>query len=486
MEFDILDKAISKKRIILLVQIGKEGWDCRSLTGIILSQEGDCPKNMVLQTSCRCLRQVVKGNPETALIYLNDSNAAKLNEQLQQQHHISLKEFAAANHNKTPLNRYNRMDHLKLPKLDFYQLVVLYTEEKAEELVPEKYIPSAADHAELDSVIIHTTDLTMKTGIVEVDASERGTEHAAFDAWLYRIVKDSFGTLSMAELKPYTDLLYTVFDRITYEKDGSRFYSSRYNHALVGANIRKSFAEKRTFRTSEEVIPSEASLLNITNFTDKVYTEKLSDFFPDQKVVENIILDDHGKLKLKPELAAAIATLEADDNAANKAIAQTLRQQNSSHPQKDRSFHYLPYHTDSGFEQTFLREALAFPQLESLGLEIYYNGDRALTEFKIKCYKIRGNKWQYIGMYTPDFLILQRRDGKIYKAIIVETKGKIYANDPSFKDKRRFMETEFVRQNNKKFGYERFEYLYLEDSLTEQERIIKAQEKINAFFEETM
>lgn len=47
MQFDILDKSISEIRIVLLVQIGKEGWDCRSLTGIILSQEGDCPTNMV-------------------------------------------------------------------------------------------------------------------------------------------------------------------------------------------------------------------------------------------------------------------------------------------------------------------------------------------------------------------------------------------------------------------------------------------------------
>ena len=70
MQFDILDKSISEIRIVLLVQIGKEGWDCRSLTGIILSQEGDCPTNMVLQTSCRCLRQVIKNGQETALIYL--------------------------------------------------------------------------------------------------------------------------------------------------------------------------------------------------------------------------------------------------------------------------------------------------------------------------------------------------------------------------------------------------------------------------------
>ena len=64
MQFDTLDHPISKIRIILLVQIGKEGWDCRSLTGVILSQEGDCPKNMVLQTSCRCLRQVDRGLPD--------------------------------------------------------------------------------------------------------------------------------------------------------------------------------------------------------------------------------------------------------------------------------------------------------------------------------------------------------------------------------------------------------------------------------------
>jgi hypothetical protein len=39
---------ISKKRYILLVQVGKEGWDCPSLTGVILSQKGDSPQNMVL------------------------------------------------------------------------------------------------------------------------------------------------------------------------------------------------------------------------------------------------------------------------------------------------------------------------------------------------------------------------------------------------------------------------------------------------------
>ena len=87
-------------------------------------------------------------------------------------------------------------------------------------------------------------------------------------------------------------------------------------------------------------------------------------------------------------------------------------------------------------------------------------------------------------MYTPDFLIIQRREGRIHKAIIAETKGKIYANDPKFKEKRAFMETEFIRQNNAAFGYERFEYLYLEDSLPEAERLRLTHKKICAFFEE--
>ena len=105
-----------------------------------------------------------------------------------------------------------------------------------------------------------------------------------------------------------------------------------------------------------------------------------------------------------------------------------------------------------------------------------------MTEFKIKCYKRISSGWRYVGMYTPDFLIIQRRDGKIHKAIVTETKGRIYANDSTFKDKRAFMETEFSKHNNRAFGYERFDYLYLEDTLSEAERIQITHEKICAFF----
>lgn len=481
MQFDILDKSISKIRVVLLVQIGKEGWDCKSLTGIILSQEGDCPKNMVLQTSCRCLRQVVKGSPETALIYLNDSNAEKLNAQLLQQHHISLKEFSEANNEKTVLHRYDRTAYLKLPKVDFYQLKINYESLVIEEADIVGGISSCADNAAVSADIIKTTDLSMKELNITVDDSERGNEPASFTTWLYNITKGSFGFVTMDQLLPYSAILGEIYNKITHVKDGVRYFSSKYNRALIEANIRKAFCDKCSFSTREELIPEEANLLNIANFTSTVQTDKPQDYYPDAKTVENIILDDKGKLKVDPKMEMTIQYLE---ESGNTVLAETLRKQNTSHPQKNRSFHYLPYCTDSAFEQTFLSEVLGLDDIASLGLEVYYNGDRAMTEFKIKCYKNANGKWSYVGLYTPDFLIIKRKEDKIHKAIIVETKGDIYKNDPVFKDKRAFMENEFAKKNNEAFGYNRFDYLYLEDTLSESDRILTTHNKICEFFKE--
>ena len=68
-------------------------------------------------------------------------------------------------------------------------------------------------------------------------------------------MKGVFGTPTVAELMIYAGQLKTVFQKITYEKDGSRYYSSKYKHKLVEANIRKAFCDKQDFKTTEELIP---------------------------------------------------------------------------------------------------------------------------------------------------------------------------------------------------------------------------------------
>lgn len=151
----------------MLVQIGKEGWNCKSLAGVILPQKGVCPTNMVLQTSCRCLRQVVKNADETALIWLNKFNADTLNKQLKQQQNISLQEFNKGKHLKTiQIERFSRMDRLKVPPIDFYQLKVSY-----QTLITEEHPHTAQKLAneciftEADVALIHKQDLSGKTWV---------------------------------------------------------------------------------------------------------------------------------------------------------------------------------------------------------------------------------------------------------------------------------------------------------------------------------
>ena len=48
------------------------------------------------------------------------------------------------------------------------------------------------------------------------------------------------------------------------------------------------------------------------------------------------------------------------------------------------------------------------------------------------------------------------------------------------------METEFLKQNNAAYGYERFNYLYLEDTLSEKDRLSLTHQKICAFFTENI
>ena len=484
LEFASLDKPFSKIRIILLAQIGKEGWDCRSLTGIILSQEGDCPTNMVLQTSCRCLRQVQKNVTETALICLNGSNAEALNKQLAQLHHISISEFERGSSVQlTELKRFDRTKHLQLPPVKFYQLRVEHQElivDKGRDTVQE--LSSAADNTKHYGSI---TSAEMKDHLVDADIATKvtGSNHtvANYNSWLYSIAKGCFGPIAefMALLQPHEAILRQLFEKITVKENGIVFFSPEYRIDLINANIRKAFYARRTFKSSEELIPEDARLLKVENFTSTVSTDTPNIFYPDQEMVQKIVDADKGNTLSEKDLEI-IKILES---VGRKAMADQLRGEKSV-PHKDQSYHYLPYRTDSSFEQLFLQEVLLLDCVNSLNLEVYYNGDRALTEFKIRCYKKINCYWKYIGMYTPDFLIIQRKDGAIHRAIIVETKGQIYANEPTFQDKKAFVQNTFLQKNNEVFQYARFEYLYLEDSESEQERINKTADVIKKFFEE--
>ncbi len=476
--FAALDTSLSKIRVVLLVQIGKEGWDCRSLTGVILSQQGDCPKNMVLQTSCRCLRQVERGKTEEAIIWLNKYNADTLNTQLSKTQNTSVKEINAK-HQTEPvmIKRYSRMDVQNVPPIDFYQLKVVYNTLMIEETSDTKKRLQTKCIEKNSHTLVNVQDLSRKvinTYALDTQPGERIT----YADWLYTIAKEGFGTLPIHELKKYDTDLRNIFSQITIEKDGNRFTDEQYNQQRIRSLIRQAFIPRRDYETHEEVISSEASLLQIEKLTSPVESY-LGDkrYYPDQQTVHEIIDDDKQPNTITPEMQKALDTLKA----SGMSIPDYM-QGKEHHPERNHTYHYLPYRFDSSLEREYLEQALAC--IKDQNIEVYYNGDDQLTNFKIDCFKRSGRHWVRIGKYVPDFLVLSRNaEGGIHKVIIVETKGEGFA--AKFADRRYFMENQFLKQNNDKFGYQRFDFLYIPDTLKPAQRQQKIFESINSFFQES-
>jgi type III restriction enzyme len=482
-----------------LVQVGKEGWDCPSLTGVILSQKGDSPQNMVLQTSCRCLRQVDKGKVETALIWLNKDNADTLNKQLKQEQNSSIDELnnTRRNGNIEMVERHSRMDYLQLPKVEFYQMKVTYQSIDEEETANTKAKLKAINKSMEDykaSALITTSEISnLDTGSIDI-INETGIAFANFNQWLFEISRDSFGLISEKQLHQYDAELLEIFETVSFEKDGTRFFNELYDLHLIKSKIRVAFSIKRDLQTDTEVIPKHAELLIAERLTD---VEKNPKLFPNDADTAKIL-----------ELDSKNESLEVDMSEVEKAyqlVKQTLEAQGMGNmvmsydsfkagkeyspvvKSKNHSFHYLPYNFggsgSSGFEIETLQKALQLSDFKNKQLEIYYNGERGLTEFVINCFAKEGKYWKNIGRYTTDFLIIKRTEKeKIHKALLIETKAALYAEDKVFQKKKNYIETEFLKLNQEKFGYQRFDFLYLEDSKNIAANITKLNNKINNFF----
>ena len=486
-EFASLDTNLSKIKIVLLAQIGKEGWDCKSLTSVILPQKGACPQNMVLQTSCRCLRQVVKNNKETALIWLNDDNAKMLNKELDKQQHTSIEELnKGGNAKQYTLQRFSRMEKLRVPPIDFFQLKVSYLtlvlEEKlntTKELQKEDVCPIS------DSLLISEQNLRgeIKDKTIEQLQDDEHNTPITFNGWLHLICKESFGSLRIMQLKNYTTALKAIFDTITDIRDGIHFLKGEYNQMRIRANVRKAFIPHRSIEVKEEVIPDTAELLQIKNFQSTIQVNDTSKYFPNQEQVLEIVDADKGKKLLKIEIQTTIDILKALGNQ-EQTIQALLDNPDNYEPAdskiNNKTYHYLPYKFDSSFEINYFSKSLQAIICDKQ-LEFYFNGDDNLTDFKIRCYKKKGKTWRPLGNYTPDFLVISRNEqGAIKQILIIETKGEGFAT--KFAERRRFMEEEFVKLNNERFGYNRFSFLYIEDTMTPPEQDKKTITAINQFF----
>ncbi|EOG8710498.1 TnsA endonuclease N-terminal domain-containing protein [Bacillus cereus] len=87
-EFNKLDSPGSNKQFILLVNKGREGWNCRSLFGVALYRK---PKSkvFVLQATMRCLRAIGPVQ-ETGQVYLSEENLEILDDELNKNFRLNI------------------------------------------------------------------------------------------------------------------------------------------------------------------------------------------------------------------------------------------------------------------------------------------------------------------------------------------------------------------------------------------------------------
>lgn len=474
LEFATLDSPLSKKRIVLLVGIGREGWNCKSLTGVILSQRNSCPQNMVLQICCRCLRETGHAKGETALIWLNKFNADKLNKQLQEQQYTTIAEFSGKKPADTvTINRYSRMEKLKLPPIDFYQISINYNTVETERISDIRaylrdYQPPIAD-----AEVIYTRGFEDGKAESESAGFDKEPEHTNFRLWLDLIIKESLGTLTIETLNEYEQELHGIFERVAQDNGDSVFtLKADIEQRVVRSDIRKCFVAKRTFNVQEELVPEEASLLKVNSLRSPIEVPQNHIYSPTQTKVEEIVRFD----TLPPP---TISQEELAMLQALKAKGVKVEIPDTENPINDRTYHYLPYHLDSPLEDDYLSDVVN--HLKSVpGVEFYFNGDESLTDFRIRCYTKHGKTWKMLGDYYPDFIMLTRnKDNTINKIVIIETKGEGFAG--KFEPRKHFMEEMFIKLNNEKYGRERFAFLYIEDTDKQEVRLQKTINKIQTF-----
>ncbi|MBI4727571.1 DEAD/DEAH box helicase family protein [candidate division TA06 bacterium] len=427
--FNNLDKSYSKKRVVLLVAVGAEGWDCRSLTAVALPRL-KTTKNFVLQTTCRCLREVKDASKETALIFLEENNYNTLDHELKENYNLSI---ADLKYKQEPLINVI-IKKPKLGKLKYCQVYKKFEIVKKEQKGnPNEQLNNFSFKGIIDKYKYQATTTTATIGRGGL-VSESNALYSSDEQWHYEFI----------------DFIYDL-TKACYGKYQEKELISSFEKELQ--EIYRQIKENKAWVINHPHLEIYDIIKIVAGFLMAEYTYKIDVIKEDAEIelLEWNIIDPaifYGSGKFLPKIK-----LEDIDKINKRPNRIEEDMEDAGLDSQDISFNYMPYRLDSDYERNALLELLKLSELKDL--EVYYNGykDLKLQNFWIKT---------DFGEYTPDFLIVKRKEGKKYKSktekgeidevLIIETKGSTYYND-DFKRKEKFVNETFLAHNpNFKFA----------------------------------
>lgn len=371
---DVVGTPGSRKQFILLVNKGREGWNCRSLFSVALFRS---PKSkvFVLQTTMRCLRKITNER-QTATVYLSKDNMDILDAELKNNFRTSIADLKA----KTDTKRKKVAVRVKEPPvtIKMHRLHYEYSIENKE------YSDS-----------IHF-------GLDEIDSKD-------CDATMY--VKEGLANASVVREST-----------VNYMSDDRKF-----SEITLVAEIARYFPEikctkiAKMLRESKEGMPE--ILIYVNEHNAILYDKIIPKLFETLYKVEKEIVKENVDVKLlkKPREGGVYEFSGKEDLIVTQDSNDTIVMNN-----KGKSFHADTYVFDSKPELKLFLQLLNSKRVKQTYFTGMFTADQ--TDFYVPYIDPESNR---LRKYYPDFLVeLENGD-----YVILEVKGDHMIDDPVVKAK---------------------------------------------------
>ena len=371
---DIAGTAGSEKQFILLVNKGREGWNCRSLFSVALFRS---PKSkvFVLQATMRCLRKITD-EQLTATVYLSKENMDILDDELKKNFRTSIEELVVKKdkkRKKVPVRVKEPPRTLRMNRLHY------------------KY-----------SLETKHYDSRLSFGLKEIE-----TEN--YDATMY--VKEGLTTSSVVR---ESNINYMVS-------------KLAYTEITLVAEVAKYFPDirctevARILRESEEGI--DKILVAVNEHNDIIYDKIVPTIFEALYRVNKEIVKENVDVKLlkKPKEGGYYEFSGNEDLIIMQNSEDSVVVKN-----KDKSFHADTYVFDSKPELQLFLQLLANEHVKKAYFTGMFTADQ--TDFYVPYIDPESNR---LRKYYPDFLV--KMDDGSY--LILEVKGDNMIDDPVVKAK---------------------------------------------------
>ena len=269
----------NEKQFIILVEKGKEGWNCRSLFGVALFRS---PKSkiFVLQATMRCLRAITDERL-TATVFLSKENFDTLDDELHKNFNMEIKEIK--NPSSTDRHKY-QVRVLPPPRtVTLKRVWHEYSLHEKEYSDPVDFKLTGADLSKYRSVMYEGDSLARDTTVKEktVDYLQNNMKYSAFSlaGEIARYLNISC-ILASRILRESVDGLDVVLDAVNY-------YNAVLDDYIIPAVFHALFEVTSELRTEDKELvllrePKDAGYYEFSAKDDLVLTHHYPGFTPEQ------------------------------------------------------------------------------------------------------------------------------------------------------------------------------------------------------------